>query len=193
MFNHFEEMSENNVLVRSLDLTYENGKALTDLTSTVSVAYVGNDGRDGYTTKSFHPLENRYSSFTSDDVLEQLPIQTVDAASLRNVPMGVDGASYQWADLNGEGLPGVLSMQAGNWYYKHNLSTNIAARVQTMGELVSPPVNFADFKLLSFAPVASTLSSIKYWLGDVSGNGKSDFIAYGPSQWGYFERAGDNS
>jgi hypothetical protein len=94
MFHHFEEMGESNVLVRSLDLTYENSETLTYLKSAVSVGYVRNDGRDGCTTKSFPPLEYQYSSFPSDDVLEQLPIQTVDAASLRNVPMGVDGASY---------------------------------------------------------------------------------------------------
>jgi hypothetical protein len=83
-------------------------------------------------------------------------------------------------------------MQAGNWYYKRNLSANIAANVQTTDELVSPHVKFADIELLSLAPVASTLSSTKYRLGDVPGNGKLDFITYGPGQWGYFERAGDN-
>ena len=193
MFHHFEELGEDSALVRSLDLSYDNGKTLTYLTSAVSVGYMRHDGRDGYTTKSFPPLEYQYSSLPPDDVLEQLPIQTMDAASLRNVPMGVDGTSYQWADLNGEGLPGILSMQAGNWYYKRNLSTSSAASVRTTDEHVSTHVKFAEMELLSLAPVASPPATIEYRLGDVSGNGKLDFIAYGPGQWGYFERAGDNS
>src|SRR4029453_17256126 len=36
--------------------------------------------------------------------------------------IGVDGTSYQWTDLHGEGIPGVLTEQADAWFYKRNLS-----------------------------------------------------------------------
>ena len=46
----------------------------------------------------------------------------VDAESLENLPIGLDGAAYQWIDLHGEGIPGILTEQAGAWFYKRNLS-----------------------------------------------------------------------
>ena len=36
--------------------------------------------------------------------------------------IGLDGSIYRWADLHGEGLPGLLTEQAGVWFYKRNLS-----------------------------------------------------------------------
>jgi hypothetical protein len=41
---------------------------------------------------------------------------------LENLPSGFDGVRYQWVDLDGDGLSGLLSEQAGGWYYKRNLS-----------------------------------------------------------------------
>ncbi len=46
----------------------------------------------------------------------------VDAESLENLPIGLDGAAYQWIDLHGEGISGILTEQAGAWFYKRNLS-----------------------------------------------------------------------
>ena len=44
------------------------------------------------------------------------------ADSLENLPVGLDGRSYQWVDLDGEGVSGVLTEQADAWFYKRNLS-----------------------------------------------------------------------
>ena len=48
--------------------------------------------------------------------------EEVDPASLENLPIGLDGSAYQWTDLHGEGIPGILTEQAGAWFYKRNLS-----------------------------------------------------------------------
>ena len=45
----------------------------------------------------------------------------LDADSLENLPVGLDGAAYQWVDLDGEGVSGILTEQAGAWFYKPNL------------------------------------------------------------------------
>ena len=45
----------------------------------------------------------------------------LDAESLENLPVGLDGSYYQWVDLDGEGLSGILTEQAGAWFYKPNL------------------------------------------------------------------------
>ena len=39
----------------------------------------------------------------------------------RTCPSGLDGAAYQWVDLDGEGVSGILTEQAGAWFYKPNL------------------------------------------------------------------------
>ena len=44
------------------------------------------------------------------------------AGSLENLPVGLDGSAYQWVDLDGEGLSGILTEQADGWFYKRNLS-----------------------------------------------------------------------
>ena len=52
------------------------------------------------------------------------PFARLIAESLENLPMGVDGSRYQWVDLDGEGLSGILTEQAGGWFYKANLSAD---------------------------------------------------------------------
>src|SRR5690606_8596893 len=37
--------------------------------------------------------------------------------------------NYQWVDLHGEGIPGVLTEQASAWYYKRNISPVSEGRV----------------------------------------------------------------
>ena len=47
--------------------------------------------------------------------VEQLPRE-----SLENLPTGITGQGYQWTDLDGEGIAGVLAEESGAWYYKPN-------------------------------------------------------------------------
>ena len=49
-------------------------------------------------------------------------MEEVDPASLENLPVGLDGSAYRWTDLHGEGIPGLLTEQAGAWFYKRNWS-----------------------------------------------------------------------
>jgi hypothetical protein len=61
-----------------------------------------------YLKKSLPPLEFTYSKAAiQDQVLE------LDAESLENLPAGLDGSTYQWVDLDGEGVSGILTEQAG--------------------------------------------------------------------------------
>jgi hypothetical protein len=40
------------------------------------------------------------------------------------LPERVDGANYQFVDLDSEGLEGILASVNGAWYFKRNSSTN---------------------------------------------------------------------
>lgn len=54
-------------------------------------------------------------------------------ARLQNLPDGLDGVVYQWVDLNGEGLAGMLTQQAGSWFYKPNLGNGRLGAMQLVG------------------------------------------------------------
>ncbi len=68
-----------------------------------------------YLKKSLPPLEFEYSKATI-----QQKIEKIDAVSLENLPYGLDGTNYQWVDLDGEGVSGILTEQAEAWFYKPN-------------------------------------------------------------------------
>ena len=70
-----------------------------------------------YLKKSLPPLEFEYSEATIQDKVED-----VDENYIENLPRGLDGAQYQWADIDGEGLSGILTEQGDSWFYKRNVS-----------------------------------------------------------------------
>jgi hypothetical protein len=65
----------------------------------------------GYSLPTRTPKELRFEQATLDDV------------DVRGI-----GRTAQWVDLDGEGLPGLLSRQAGGFRYKRNLSGGVLAK-----------------------------------------------------------------
>ena len=89
--------------------------------------------RDGvsyvtYLKKSLPPLEFEYSKATHPGRRSA----SSTPASLENLPVGLDGATYQWVDLDGEGVSGILTEQAGAWFYKPNLGEGRFGPLQTV-------------------------------------------------------------
>jgi hypothetical protein len=64
-----------------------------------------------YLKKSLPPLEFEYS-----EAVIQQQLQDADAESIENLTQGIDGALYQWVDLDGEGTSGILTEQGGAWF-----------------------------------------------------------------------------
>ena len=115
MFHHFPEETDvgADCLVRSTDFTYSHEQspagARNPIFSTLlSVSQSGYKRQGtGYLKKSLPPVEFQYTEPNIDGT-----IHDVDAESLENLPYGLDGAAYQWTDLHGEGIPGILTEQA---------------------------------------------------------------------------------
>jgi hypothetical protein len=61
-----------------------------------------------YLKKSLPPLQFTY---TKAEVRED--VREVDPRGLENLPAGLDGATTQWVDLDGEGLSGILTDKPG--------------------------------------------------------------------------------
>src|SRR5438309_1166702 len=62
-------------------------------------------------------------------------VRRLDPADAANLPAGIDGISYRLADLDGEGAAGMLTEQAGTWFYKANLGIGRFAAAQPVAAL----------------------------------------------------------
>ena len=110
--------------MRSTDFTYSD-EAIPQMLATPSTPSCGRSRRPatGATAaatdkRSLPPVEFEYTAARSC----RTQCEEVDPESLENLPIGLDGSAYQWTDLHGEGIPGILTEQAGAWFYKRNLS-----------------------------------------------------------------------
>lgn len=122
-----------------------------------------------YLKKSLPPLEFEYSKASiQDEVLE------LDAVSLENLPAGLDGSTYQWVDLDGEGVSGILTEQAGAWFYKPNLGEG----------------KFGPLQTVASKPLAG-LSRGSQQLLDLAGDGQLDLVALAGPTPGFYERTHD--
>lgn len=191
MFHHFAGEPDVGLdcLVRSTDLTHASVPPADTtrpfysyLLYATQTGYVRDDAA-GYRTSSLPPLEFEYTQADIDE-----SVHDIDAASVRNLPTGLGDASYRWVDLEGEGVPGILTEQGGSWYYKSNLSP--ANRQVVAGTEVVLPC-FGPMQRVARQPSPASLDSDHVHLMDLSGGGDLAVVAFdGPSP-GYFERTDD--
>ncbi|HET6232637.1 MAG TPA: SpvB/TcaC N-terminal domain-containing protein, partial [Longimicrobiaceae bacterium] len=180
VFHHFPHAAGVGVdcLVRSTDLAYHDvGPAAGDrgrgrpegsfITSVAQCGYRRKGG--GYLRRSLPPLEFTYSVAEIDEEVREL-----DRASLENLPRGVDGAAWQWADLDGEGLSGILASQADAWLYKRNLGGGRFGPAETVATLPVPAALGVGPQLL-----------------DLAGDGRLDLADFGGPTPGFWERTDD--
>ena len=111
MFHAFDELGEAPVLVRSLDLTYRHSPVATTLTS---ITETGGSPRG----RATRPRRCRGSTSTTRAPNCTRWCSALDRESA--MPGGVDGARWRFVDLDGEGIPGVLSQQGGALFYRRN-------------------------------------------------------------------------
>jgi len=170
MFHHFpNELGTDDYLVRSTEFTYEQNPIASFITEVAQSGYVRRtDGT--YLKKSLPPLEFEYSKAKIQD-----EIREIDAESLDNLPIGLDGMLYQWVDLDGEGLSGILTEQADAWFYKPN---------QGGGK-------FGPLQLLAEKPSLADLSSRRQQFMDLAGDGQLDLVELSGPVSGFYERTHD--
>ncbi len=214
MFHHFpdeHELGVQDYLVKSTEFAYGESPAASFITKITQSSYLLKDGK--YLKKSLPSLEFGYSGLSSEkndpeaDVIGlgfefspsaiQDKIQEIDAESLQNLPNGLDGMRYQWVDLDGEGISGILTEQDGAWFYKHNISS--LPLTGPDGKLIldteGKPVVVAHFQPLtvkittpSFSDLTS-VSSKQHQLMDITGEGIPDLVKFDRFISGYFKRS----
>ncbi len=112
------------------------------------------------------PLEFRYSRPLIDPTVRSLA-----AADLEGLPVGTQGPGYQWVDLDGEGLSGILAEDAGAWRYAANLGDG----------------HFAPSRVVATMPAHRALLSGQR-LMDLNGNGEIDVVEFDGPTPGLYER-----
>ena len=191
MFHHFpnEEGVGADCLVRSTDFTYRYEQDPADARNPIysfllSASQSGYKRQEaGYLKRSLPPLEFSYSP-----VIIQETIEEVDAESLENLPVGLDGAHYQWIDLDGVGISGILTEQAGAWFYKRNLSP-IAVRKE--GDRERIVADFSPVEGMAQQPSMTGVSAGRQQFLDLAGDGQLDLVALTGPVSGFYERTLD--
>ncbi len=177
VFHHFTELGTPDYLVRATHFSYRQTPVASFISSVTSSGYVRNSAGT-YLKRSLPPLDLAYTEASLHD-----EVREVDSASLANLPAGLAGSKYDWVDLDGDGVAGVLATHDGAWYYVPNLSPLAAA-----GHDDGDAVRFGPVRQLSSRPAAA--AGAVRWL-DVAGDGQSDLVQFGGPVAGYHERAGD--
>ncbi len=198
MFHHFpdEQGIGQNCLVGSTDFTYSyeadannsQNPIFSKLVSATQTGYRRNDN-GGYQAKSLPRLEFEYTRVPTPDEFVQLPIRTVAPKSLTNLPYGIDDSNYQWVDLDGEGLSGILTEQGDGWFYKRNLSANHQASDPDT-QITYTAAHFGGVEHISAKPNTSIGKGQTQFL-DLAGDGQTDLaVMEGPVR-GFYERTSD--
>jgi len=191
MFHRFAELGAEPRLVRSTDFSYQDdGDPQADtMHGGVVASFLRNVSWRGYQliggayqAKSLPPLEFKYSTATID-----LAVREVDAGSIENLPIGLDNQHYQWADLDRQGVAGILTEQAGAWFYKRNLSP---LRRALENGVERTQATFATAQVVAQRPVAS-LSEQGARFMDLRGDGQSDLVMLDGPTPGFFEPEGE--
>ena len=171
MFHHFPDELNGIVdyLVRSTDFEYKEGSVASFIGSITQAGYtLQPDGT--YFKKTLPRLVFKYTEIKVDETVHE-----VDPESIRNLPYGVDGARYEWVDLDSEGLTGVLTEQADAWYYKRNLGDG----------------TFGSLEDVTPKPSLAALSGGRQQLLDLAGEGHLDLVQYDGPMAGFYERNSD--
>jgi RHS repeat-associated protein len=185
MFHHFpgEVGVERDCLVRSTDFTYSDEVDPTDvhnpiytfLRSVTQTGFHRNNG--GYDSRSLPPVVFEYTEPIVRDVVEE-----VDPQSLENLPIGLDGSAYRWTDLHGEGIPGILTEQAGAWLYKRNWSP-LPERQPDHSEVMK--AKFAPLETVALKPNVALSGNAEFM--DLAGDGQPDVVVMDGSTPGLYE------
>ncbi|SCX05541.1 Insecticide toxin TcdB middle/C-terminal region [Nitrosomonas eutropha] len=166
LFHCFNELPGGSALVKSLDFEYEGNhqQGFIFLRSITPVGYIKKtDG--SYSSKSLPATEFFYQKHAWNSEVKAISLE-----DLAHDPIGLDEQEYLFTDLFNEGLSGILTEQAGGWYYKHNLGQG----------------KFASARLISPEPSFTGLNS-ELQLLDLDADGGKQLVNLSQMPKGYFE------
>jgi RHS repeat-associated protein len=181
MVHHFPQDADvgANCLVRSLEFGYR-GSPADRRHSDPGFSFLERVSQRRYQREANTPGAYRYGAlppleFTySEAAIDAWP-RDLDPGMLEHLPAGI-GREYRWVDLDGEGLSGILTEQAGGWYYTSNLGAGPS------GPTFAPP------QLVAPRPATAALASGSQQLLDVDGSGQIALVDFNRALAGFHQR-----
>lgn len=182
LFHDFPELDNQPELISSVNLSYDDlTEGFSFLTAIQSFSY--KRGANGNLESASMPkIEYAYKPHIWSEQLN-----TIDIKSLESIPAGVDGHQYQWVDLYGEGLNGILTEQMGALHYKQNVGGAAFAKTQIISP--SPSLkgfgngwNFQDLESNGIKSLVSTNGVVKgyYQFDDQNLDGNNEWQQFMP-------------
>jgi hypothetical protein len=121
--------------------------------------FMGCSPKEKKYSQGIMPVALNFYVLTGEIIRLRDEVKEVDATSLENLPRGLDGGTYQFVDLDGEGVSGILTEQAHAWFYKPNLGEG----------------RFGPVQEVRSRPSLANLSGGRQQLLDLAGDGQLDF------------------
>ncbi|HEX2086309.1 MAG TPA: toxin TcdB middle/N-terminal domain-containing protein, partial [Solirubrobacteraceae bacterium] len=193
-FHRFDELGPEPYLVRATSFDYADlpdarhavDAVLAHQGSTRLASFLRSITRCGYVRDDREALQRRdgvaYQTYVERDVPALVltysrprvadRVETLDATSGENLPVGLDAAAYRLADLDGEGLASVLVEHEGGWSVKRNLGGG----------------RFGPLQPLAVQPAGARLAAGARLL-DLAGDGDVDVVSFVGPNPGLYERA----
>lgn len=170
-------------VVRSTDFTYGDELDPNLVTRPVysflkQVVQTGwKQENNSVTRLALPPVEFEYTQPAVQSTVEE-----VDQESLENLPTGLDGSTYRWVDLHGEGIPGLLTEQTGAWFYKRNWSP-IPTRLPD--DSLAVKAKFSSLESVASKPNAALSNGAEFM--DLAGDGLPDVVIMEGATPGLYE------
>ena len=180
MFHHFpdEPGVGRDCIVASFNIGYESiGQeestmlSVATIVKSVSQEHWQRDGKGGYKRQSLPPLDFTYSM-----AQPAKHSRVLNSSSLANLPAGLND-TYELVDLEGQGLPGVVTRIDGSLLYVPNLGNG------EFGPAEPLPTNPAA--------VFRSGGGNERWM-DLSGGGKVELVQMGGAVPGFYTRDWDD-
>ena len=175
MYHKFTELGQEPYLVKSVDFVYEASNIndlgqseTTYLKSAIQKGFIKK--QDGsYSEKSLPAMVFDYQNLHWSNEIKE-----VNRESLQNVPSGLTN-NYQWVDLYGEGISGILTEHSDCWYYKQNL-----------GNPEGEGATFSPLQKVASIPSTKGLNNGVLALQDLEANGQKQIVVNSLNLKGFY-------
>jgi hypothetical protein len=165
VFHRFAELGPRACLVGATELGHRVSSAGAELETITYRGYRRDLSSGAMDERALPPLR-----FTYEHPSIASSFQPAEATD--HLPSGID-ERYRLVDLNGEGLPGILTSNGAAWYYKENLGGGRFGPMELVPELPSGPPAFS--------------------LGDFDSDGNLELAGFEGREAGWFDRDRDEA
>ena len=183
MIHHFDELAADSVdyLVRATEFSYVPSPVATVMNSVSQAGFVWNANKRKFIKRALPSLDFEFSAEPTAQELAAAPIRQAAPKGMANLPIGLNGGEYFWADLRSEGISGVVVLQGDSVSFKPNRGD---------GE-------FGPLQKLARTPSLAAFGAKSHWQ-DITGAGRLDLVLddgfYAPDDeqgwvFRYFENA----